>query len=118
MTELPSYRLNPVSRPPHAPASPLATRHSHSPRVPFSLFFARSFFCSSLLAFVPSLGHRLFTSLDVLTVSVRLVPLVSAGSFRAPCSGVTPDLIRVSVGIEHIDDIIADFTQALEASAK
>ncbi len=28
-------------------------------------------------------------------------------------SGVTPGLIRVSVGIEHIDDIIADFSQAL-----
>ncbi len=28
-------------------------------------------------------------------------------------SGVTPDQIRVSVGIEHIDDIIADFEQAL-----
>jgi len=30
-------------------------------------------------------------------------------------SGVTPDLIRVSVGIEHIDDIRADFAQALAA---
>lgn len=30
-------------------------------------------------------------------------------------SGVTPDLIRVSVGIEHIDDIIADFEQAIHA---
>ncbi|KAF8337406.1 O-acetylhomoserine ami [Cantharellus anzutake] len=28
-------------------------------------------------------------------------------------SGVTPDLIRVSVGIEHISDIIADFEHAL-----
>ena len=28
-------------------------------------------------------------------------------------SGVLPDMIRVSVGIEHIDDIIADFEQAL-----
>ncbi|MGQ9592208.1 MAG: O-acetylhomoserine aminocarboxypropyltransferase/cysteine synthase family protein [Planctomycetota bacterium] len=28
-------------------------------------------------------------------------------------AGVTPDLIRVSVGIEHIDDIIWDFEQAL-----
>lgn len=28
-------------------------------------------------------------------------------------AGVTPDLIRVSVGLEHIDDIIADFEQAL-----
>jgi O-acetylhomoserine/O-acetylserine sulfhydrylase len=29
-------------------------------------------------------------------------------------SGVVPGLIRVSVGIEHIDDITADFQQALE----
>ncbi|KAF8129759.1 Cys/Met metabolism PLP-dependent enzyme-domain-containing protein [Boletus edulis] len=29
-------------------------------------------------------------------------------------TGVTPDLIRVSVGIEHINDIIADFEQALK----
>ena len=29
-------------------------------------------------------------------------------------AGVQPDLIRFSVGIEHIDDIIADITQALE----
>jgi O-acetylhomoserine/O-acetylserine sulfhydrylase-like pyridoxal-dependent enzyme len=28
-------------------------------------------------------------------------------------SGVTDELIRVSVGIENIDDIIADFSQAL-----
>ncbi|KAJ3284512.1 Homocysteine synthase [Rhizoclosmatium sp. JEL0117] len=28
-------------------------------------------------------------------------------------SGVTPDLIRVSVGLEHIEDIKADFAQAL-----
>jgi O-acetylhomoserine (thiol)-lyase len=29
-------------------------------------------------------------------------------------AGVRPDLVRVAVGIEHIDDIKADFTQALE----
>ena len=29
-------------------------------------------------------------------------------------AGVTPDLIRVSVGIEHIDDILADFEQAFK----
>jgi O-acetylhomoserine (thiol)-lyase len=28
-------------------------------------------------------------------------------------SGVTPDLIRLSVGIEHVDDLIADIDQAL-----
>ncbi len=33
-------------------------------------------------------------------------------------SGVTPDLVRVSVGIEHIDDIKADFQQAFQKAAK
>lgn len=31
-------------------------------------------------------------------------------------SGVTPGLVRISTGLEHIDDIIADFEQALQAS--
>ena len=31
-------------------------------------------------------------------------------------SGVTEDLIRISVGIEHIDDIIQDFEQSFAAS--
>ena len=33
-------------------------------------------------------------------------------------SGVTPDLVRVSVGIEHIEDIKADFQQAFDAAVK
>ncbi|MHC4433564.1 MAG: homocysteine synthase [Planctomycetota bacterium] len=33
-------------------------------------------------------------------------------------AGVTGDYVRVSAGTEHIDDIIADFDQALEASAE
>ena len=32
-------------------------------------------------------------------------------------AGVTPDLIRFSVGIEHVDDIIGDIRQALDALA-
>ncbi|KAL5371902.1 hypothetical protein PMIN06_006651 [Paraphaeosphaeria minitans] len=32
-------------------------------------------------------------------------------------SGVTEDLIRISVGTEHIDDIVADFEQSFAASA-
>jgi len=28
-------------------------------------------------------------------------------------TGVTPDFIRLSIGIEHIDDILADIEQAL-----
>jgi O-acetylhomoserine (thiol)-lyase len=32
-------------------------------------------------------------------------------------AGVTPEMIRLSIGIEHIDDIIADLDQALDAAA-
>lgn len=32
-------------------------------------------------------------------------------------SGVTEDMIRISVGIEHIDDIIHDFEQSFKASS-
>jgi O-acetylhomoserine (thiol)-lyase len=31
--------------------------------------------------------------------------------------GITPELVRLSIGIEHIDDILADLDQALEATA-
>ena len=30
--------------------------------------------------------------------------------------GITPELVRLSVGIEHIDDIVADLDQALAAA--
>src|SRR5258706_10546789 len=30
-------------------------------------------------------------------------------------AGVTPEMIRLSIGIEHADDIIADLDQALDA---
>jgi len=32
--------------------------------------------------------------------------------------GITPGMIRLSVGLEHIDDIIEDLAQALENSKK
>jgi O-acetylhomoserine (thiol)-lyase len=32
-------------------------------------------------------------------------------------TGVTPGYLRLSVGIEHIDDILADIGQALDATA-
>ena len=31
-------------------------------------------------------------------------------------AGVKPEMIRLSIGIEHIDDIIADLDQALEVT--
>ncbi len=30
--------------------------------------------------------------------------------------GITPELVRLSIGIEHIDDILADLEQALKAA--
>ena len=30
-------------------------------------------------------------------------------------AGVQPDMVRLSVGIEHVDDLIADLDQALSA---
>jgi O-acetylhomoserine (thiol)-lyase len=38
------------------------------------------------------------------------------GDTEQLAAGVTPDYIRASVGTEHIDDIIADFEQALKKS--
>ena len=32
-------------------------------------------------------------------------------------AGVKPETIRLSIGIEHVDDIIADLDQALDAAA-
>src|SRR5438445_3649139 len=68
---------------------------------------------------------------DALTLIKRLVNLGDAKSLAChPAStthrqmspdeqrkaGVTPEMIRLSVGIEHVDDIIADLDQALEAT--
>jgi len=33
-------------------------------------------------------------------------------------AGVTPEMIRLSVGIEHIDDIVADLAQALDKATQ
>jgi methionine-gamma-lyase len=29
--------------------------------------------------------------------------------------GISDNLVRVSIGVEHVDDLVADFRQALEA---
>ena len=42
---------------------------------------------------------------------LRAVGIASAEQLRE--AGVAPDLIRLSVGLEHIDDIIADLEQAI-----
>ncbi|MBL6807862.1 MAG: aminotransferase class I/II-fold pyridoxal phosphate-dependent enzyme [Pseudomonadales bacterium] len=40
------------------------------------------------------------------------------GPEELAAAGVSPDMIRLSVGIEHIDDIIADVDQALRAAQR
>jgi O-acetylhomoserine (thiol)-lyase len=37
------------------------------------------------------------------------------GDDELAAAGVSPDLVRISVGIESIDDIIADVKQALDS---
>lgn len=69
--------------------------------------------------------------IDALKLVVRLVNIGDAKSLAChPAStthrqlnadelaraGVSQDLIRLSIGIEHIDDILADLAQALAAS--
>ena len=41
------------------------------------------------------------------------LPLPGISEDEQKAAGVLPSLLRVSVGIEYIDDIIADFEQAL-----
>jgi O-acetylhomoserine (thiol)-lyase len=75
-------------------------------------------------------GGRRF--LDALRLFKRLVNMGDAKSLAThPAStthrqlsgaelaaaGVTPDTVRLAIGIEHIDDILADLDQALAASA-
>ena len=45
------------------------------------------------------------------TTHVNLLPDELAAN------GIGPGTIRVSVGLEHVDDVIADFTQALDRAA-
>jgi O-acetylhomoserine (thiol)-lyase len=69
--------------------------------------------------------------IDALDLVVRLVNIGDAKSLAChPATtthrqlnpqelaraGVSEDLVRLSIGIEHIDDIIADLDQALAAS--
>ena len=70
---------------------------------------------------------------DALNLVTRLVNLGDAKSLAChPAStthrqmspeeqrsaGITPDMIRLSVGIEHVDDIVADLDQALSAASR
>ena len=70
--------------------------------------------------------------IDALGLVVRLVNIGDAKSLAChpattthrqldaaalKAAGVTPDMVRLSIGIEHIDDILEDIDQALRAAA-
>jgi O-succinylhomoserine sulfhydrylase len=73
-------------------------------------------------------AHRFINALQLVSISSNLGdtrtivthPATTTHSKLSPeerkLSGITDGLIRVSVGLEHIDDLIADFNQALKKS--
>ena len=71
-------------------------------------------------------GKRFIDSLELIShlanigdaKSLAIHPATTTHQQLSPqeqlATGVTPDFIRLSIGIEHVDDIIADIEQALE----
>jgi O-acetylhomoserine (thiol)-lyase len=53
--------------------------------------------------------------------SLAIHPATTTHSQLSPeeqlSAGVTPGYVRLSIGIEHVDDIIADITQALDKAS-
>ena len=88
---------------------------------------------SSILSFGISGGREAGARfIDALQLAVRLVNIGDAktlachpattthrqlGPEEAAKAGVSDDMVRLSVGIEHIDDIIEDLDQALASSS-
>jgi O-acetylhomoserine (thiol)-lyase len=100
-----------------------------SPLYPMAHRYLGSRFCS-LMTFGVKGGFEMGVKcFDALRLFKRMVNMGDAKSLAChPAStthrqltpeeqlkaGVTPEMLRLSVGIEHIDDIIADLAQALE----
>jgi O-acetylhomoserine (thiol)-lyase len=90
--------------------------------------------CCSLLTFGVKGGFKASTEcFNALRLFKRMVNMGDAKSLSChPAStthrqltpeeqlkvGVTPEMIRLSVGIEHIDDILEDLSQALDKTTK
>jgi O-acetylhomoserine (thiol)-lyase len=100
-----------------------------SPLYPMAHRYLGSRFCSLLTFGVKGGFERGVKCFDALRLFKRMVNMGDAKSLAChPAStthrqltpeeqlkaGVTPEMLRLSVGIEHIDDIIADLAQALD----
>ena len=105
---------------PDSPLYPMAQKYLGSQRCSLLTFGVKGGF---------EAGRRCF---DALRLFKRMVNMGDAKSLSChPAStthrqltpdeqrrvGVSPEMIRLSVGIEHIDDILADLEQALEATS-
>jgi O-acetylhomoserine (thiol)-lyase len=105
---------------PDSPLYPMAQRYLGSKRCSLLTFGVKGGF---------EAGRKCF---DALRLFKRMVNMGDAKSLAChPAStthrqltpeeqqkvGVTPEMIRLSVGIEHIDDILDDLAQALDATA-
>ena len=103
-----------------------------SPLYPMAHRYLGSKFCSLLTFGVKGGFEKGVKCFDALRLFKRMVNMGDAKSLAChPAStthrqltpeeqlkaGVTPEMLRLSVGIEHIDDIIADLAQALERAA-
>ena len=90
-------------------------------------------FMFSIASNQPFSGLRFRVDIDALQMILRVLSMGDAKSLAChPAStihrqltpqqlvlaGVSEDMIRISVGIEHIDDIIHDVEQAIQASKK
>ena len=75
-----------------------------------SLENARTFLNSvELMALAESLG-----GVETLISHPASMTHASVPADRRAAIGITDDMVRVSVGVEDVDDLIADFTQALD----
>lgn len=105
---------------PDSPLYPMAQRYLGSKRCSLLTFGVKGGFES---------GRKCF---DALKLFKRMVNMGDAKSLAChPAStthrqltpeeqakaGVTPEMLRLSVGIEHIDDILSDLDQAMDAAA-
>ena len=104
-----------------------------SPLYPMAHRYLGAKFCSLLTFGVKGGFERGVKCFDGLRLFKRMVNMGDAKSLAChPAStthrqltpeeqmkaGVTPEMIRLSVGIEHIDDILADLEQALDKTAQ
>ena len=67
----------------------------------------------NMLSLTPNLGDSRTTATHPASTTAS-----SQSSEARLASGITDGMVRISVGLEHIDDIIEDISQALQKSKK